>query len=71
MQYIVDRIEEELVVCEDQSNGEMLAMPRSLFAQALREGDGFDLVDGIVHMASTQTQERARRIQKKMESLWE
>ena len=41
MQYIVDRIEEELVVCEDQSNGEMLAIPRSLFAQALREGDDF------------------------------
>ena len=58
MKYIIDRIEENIAVCEDP-NGKMVSIPTDKITGEYREGDTLILEDGIYTARPTQNDNRA------------
>ncbi len=64
MKWIIDRIENNIAVCELE-NGEMLDVKISALPKGIREGDVINL-----SVDETETNERKERIDKLMNSLF-
>lgn len=71
MRYVIDRFEGNRVVLIGET-GKTCDVPREKIDAACKEGDAVVLGNkGIYEKDSAETDERKRRIEKKMECLWE
>ncbi|MDO5518891.1 MAG: DUF3006 domain-containing protein [bacterium] len=68
--YIVDRFEEDYVVCEDKVK-QMHDFKRSEFPKDLKVGDVVILTDNRFIIDQEETASRAEKIKSLMDSLWE
>lgn len=68
--YIVDRIEGTLVVCEREDKT-MIDLEKALFPKEIKAGDVVCLEDGRYRICIEETQNRTKKIQAMMNSLWE
>jgi hypothetical protein len=68
--WIVDRLEEVYIVCEDE-NGRMQTLHRALLPENVTSGDVLVFKEGVWHIDSHETASRRARIQKKLANLWE
>ncbi len=71
MQYVIDRLEEELAICENDDR-EMISIPRNELPVSVNEGDVILLEeDGSWVLDTDATKKRRERIRKKMMDLFE
>ena len=68
MKFVVDRIEENYVVCEECNSGEMINIEKECFPSDIKSGTTFELLDGVITVL--QNDETHERIKSKMNSLW-
>lgn len=70
MQYVIDRFEEELAICEND-NKETVAIEKAKLPDSAREGDVIQFQDSIWQLDTKETEARRKRIRKKMMDLFE
>ena len=70
MRYIIDRLEETLAICETEDRN-TITVPRTDLPASTKEGDVLVLQDGIWELDTEATDERRRKIRKKMLDLFE
>ncbi len=68
--YTIDRIEGDLVICENRETREMIEFPRRQFPEDIRAGQLFDLAKEGVQMLQEDTEAVRKRLQDKMKALW-
>lgn len=73
MRYIVDRIEEEVVVCENEDTGEMEEIDIFFLPDDLEEGDIIIYDEDLdeYYIDYDEKKIRKARIEDKMEDIWE
>lgn len=73
MRYIVDRIEEEFVVCENEDTGEMEEIDVFFLPEDLEEGDILVYDEDLdeYYIDADEKKLRKARIEDKMEDIWE
>ncbi|WP_124101072.1 DUF3006 domain-containing protein [Ruminococcus sp. Marseille-P6503] len=69
MKLIIDRREGESFVCEDE-NGKRVVIP-CVQAENAEAGDIVEYADGSYKVLAAETDERRRRMNKLLDSLWE
>lgn len=69
MEYIVDRLEETLAVCETESR-EMISISLDLLPSDVKEGDILMEKEGVFTVDAGATSKRRERIRKKMTDLF-
>lgn len=70
MNAVIDRIEEDLAVCQDDEKA-MFTIPAALLPEGAKEGDSIRLEGETWVLDPDETQSRRERIRRKMESLFE
>ena len=70
MYYIIDRFEEEYVVCENSETLKMENIEKSKVPSEARKGDVLVLIDGEYLLDIYKTEERKRIIHQKTQDLW-
>ena len=68
---VVDRIEDEIAVCENRANGVMINIQLSKLPEGVREGSVIKYFDGKYRIDSEEQRNIEDRIKEKMDSLWE
>lgn len=68
---VVDRIEDEIAVCENRANGVMINIQLSRLPEGVREGSVIKYFDGKYRIDSEEQRNIEDRIKEKMDSLWE
>lgn len=71
MKLIVDRFEEDFVVCEVFDTQEFINIKKSLFPENIKEGDIVTFDNDIITIDLEETENTSERIKSKMDSLWE
>lgn len=71
MKLIVDRFEENFVVCEVFDTQEFITIKKSLFPENIKEGDVVLYENNIITIDTSETKNVSERIKSKMDSLWE
>jgi hypothetical protein len=61
MKYSVDRIEEAVVICEDE-NEEIVRFKLSALPEGIKEGDLFSFIDGVAVIIEDETAARKKEI---------
>ena len=69
--YTVDRLEDELAVCENRNTKEMIEILRKDLPEGTKEGDLLVRREGKYYLCEKEQQETERRINEKMNRLWE
>ncbi len=69
MKYIVDRIENHLAICEDESQN-MIDIELSLLPKNIKEGSIIYYSNGKYKIDKKEEKKRIEIIKKKMESIW-
>lgn len=69
MKYIVDRIEENIAVCEDE-NKKMLDIEIDKLPIGVKEGDIIKQLKGKYIIDKETRKEKEKKIQKRMDNLW-
>lgn len=69
MKLIIDRFECDYVACENSESGEIINLDRLYFPIHAKEGDLVEFVDGVITIL--QNEETQKRIEEKMNNLWE
>ena len=67
--YIVDRIEENIIVLEDEETKEMINVKKDEIGIEVKDGDMLDFEDGKYTLNSEETASRKKRIKNKFELL--
>ncbi|MCT4620979.1 MAG: DUF3006 domain-containing protein [Marinisporobacter sp.] len=70
MYMIIDRFEENLVVCE-REDGKIVNIERSTIPQDAKEGDVLVLDGNRIFIDQEETLKRKKKIEKIMKDLWE
>ena len=70
MELIVDRLEEEYIVCEDE-NKNIVNILKDEVEDEVREGDILIFVDGKYIVNKEKTKDRKEYIENLIEDLWE
>lgn len=71
MQYVIDRLEEELAICENDDR-EMISVPRKELPESVNEGDVIlQKEDGSWTLDADAANKRRERIRKKMMDLFD
>lgn len=70
MYFIIDRFEEEYVVCENSETKKMENIEKYKIPKEAKKGDVLVLVDGEYLLDIYKTEERKRVIHKKIQGLW-
>ena len=70
MRYVVDRIEEDIVVLEEQESGEIINMNLSKIPFIIKEGDVIIYENDEWNNSAKEKEIIDDRIKKKMEDLW-
>lgn len=69
MKYSVDRIEENIAVCEDENSAfENFAL--DTLPEGIMEGDMFEIVDGVAILLADETQDRKKKLASLQKSLF-
>jgi len=68
VQFIIDRFEEDFVVCQNTHTQEIIHLDKNLFPEYAKEGDLIDYNDSVVKVLDN-TACRAR-IRERMSRLW-
>ena len=68
--YIVDRIEGELVICEDDRKRQC-KFPLAMLPKNVKEGDCLRKQNSTFYIDEQETRERKKRVRKLMDSLFE
>ncbi len=68
---VVDRIEDEIAVCENRSNGVMINIQLSKLPDGVKEGSVIKYFDGKYRIDSDEQKNIEERIKDKMDGLWE
>ena len=71
MRVAIDRFEGDTAVCQDLDTKRMIDLPRAKLPQEAREGSILVIDDESISLDVAGTTERAKRIKKKMDELWE
>ena len=69
MKYSVDRIEESVVICEDE-NGDTVRFKLSALPEGIREGDLFSFVDGAAVILKDETTAKKKELYDLQKSLF-
>lgn len=70
MEYIVDRLEDEYIVCVDQ-DGNIINILKNIVEESVKEGDVIVSKDGKYIVDKTKTLDRKKYIEELIEDLWE
>ena len=70
MEYIIDRFEENIAVCQNVINDEIKNIERGFLPEETKEGDVIVFSDGKYFLDREKTEERKRLIKEKFDSLW-
>lgn len=68
--FVIDRFEGDIAVLED-ADGKMVDVARGLLPKGAKEGDCLVLDGARYVLDEAETKERAARIQRKMDALWD
>lgn len=68
MKYTIDRIGEEIIICEDE-NGDMVKVEAAALPTGVREGDILTWSHGIWTLETEETKKRREKIRNKLRSL--
>ena len=68
MLYIVDRFDRGIAICENSSTREMSVFNKDIFPQDTKEGDAFEIIDGVARKVNYDAVEQ--RIRRKMERIF-
>lgn len=68
---VIDRIEGEIAVCENRSNGVMINIQLKKLPENVKEGSVIKYFDGKYRLDSNEQKNIEDRIKDKMDSLWE
>lgn len=69
MKYIVDRIEKNIVICENQETKVMESFDISLFTEQVKDGDVVEKEDGKFKIIKEETKSRKEYIDELMKKL--
>lgn len=69
MRYIIDRIENNIVVCENQATKKMEQFEIEKFPEGVKDGDCVFLKDGKFEKDETETRTKKQEIEKLMKKL--
>lgn len=67
--YIVDRIEEDIIVLEDEETKDMINVKKDEIGIEVKDGDMLDFEDGKYTLNSEETASRKKHIKNKFELL--
>ena len=68
MQYIIDRIEQEIAICEEES-GAMVKLPLKELPKGSREGDILFKINGAFQFDGEETNRRRQKMREKLNRL--
>ncbi|MBE5987890.1 hypothetical protein BXY41_11860 [Lacrimispora xylanisolvens] len=68
MQYIIDRIEQEIAICEEES-GAMVKLPLKELPKGSREGDVLFQINGAFQFDGEETNRRRQKMREKLNRL--
>ncbi|NNJ31305.1 DUF3006 domain-containing protein [Lacrimispora defluvii] len=68
MQYIIDRIEQEIAICEEES-GAMVKLPLKELPKGSREGDVLFKINGVFQFDGEETNRRRQKMREKLNRL--
>lgn len=69
MKYIVDRIEQDKVICENQENGEIEQFLKKQFPETIKDGDCVVFKDGKFEIDIKETESKKESIDELMKKL--
>ena len=69
MKYIIDRIENNLVICENQDNGKMEEFNIDQFPENIKEGDCLNFIENKFEIDEDETKSRKEKIDELMKKL--
>lgn len=69
MKYIIDRIEENIVICENQENKKMEEFKKEMFPKEIKDGDIVILQNNKFVLDKKETQTRKEDINELMKKL--
>lgn len=70
MKYIVDRVEENFIVCEDE-NGKIINIEKHKEADNVKEGDVISIKDNKIFIDITETKKLKMEVEKLTKDLWQ
>ncbi len=68
MQYIIDRIEQNIAICEEES-GNMVKLPLEELPKGSREGDVLFKINGAFQFDGEETNRRRQKMREKLNRL--
>lgn len=68
--YVVDRVEEDVVVCEERNSGQIIQINKKDLLVEVSEGDVLKKKNGIFEKDEDMEQVIKKRIERKMQKLW-
>lgn len=69
MKYIIDRIEQNIAICEDE-NGNIVEIPKENLPQDIKEGSCIIEQNSIYILDENSTNKKREEIKKRMDNLW-
>lgn len=69
MKYIVDRIEQDKVICENQENGKIEQFLKNQFPETIKDGDCVVFKDGKFEIDIKETESKKESIDELMKKL--
>ena len=67
---IIDRIENKIVICEDE-NGKIIELPVDMFVQPIQDGDVvLENQEGLYEVDKEETEKRKKNIENRFNSLF-
>lgn len=67
---VVDRIEEDFVICEDRKTGEIKQIQKAELPENIKEGNVLKFESGKYQIDNEKQEEISKRIEQKMNNLW-
>lgn len=68
--YVVDRIEDNIVICEERNSGEIMQIDKKDLLIEVAEGDVLRKRNGVYEKDEDMEQIIKKRIERKMQKLW-
>lgn len=67
---VIDKFEENIVICEDRKTGKIIEIPRKDIQENVKEGDIIKKIEGIYKKDIEKQEEIEKRIEEKMNKIW-
>ena len=69
MDYVVDRIENNIVVCEERKTGKMVNIKKEILPKEVKEGDIIKFENGLYSIDYEETKKEKERIANKFNNI--